>query len=129
VHVLELCEAENYVPNRVLGNVGAGRDAKRDASRKLDLLKRLTPQQRAYFDMKKGFVPSRDGQVIHNDQISLFDGLDQRVVVGLRGGFGSDLLKKMEEMSNNLAERDFASLGVDVVAELRTLLTKIASVI
>lgn len=125
VHVLALREAENYVPNRVLQSIGRPRDA----SRKLDLLKKLKLQQRGYFDMKNGFEFSGGSPKIATAQLTLFDGLDQRVAVGLCGGFGKDLLKRMENARDNLTERDFASLGADVVAELCTLLVKFARVI
>jgi hypothetical protein len=60
VWVLTLREAENYVPNRVLGSIGRPSEA----SRKLNLLKRLTPEQRGHFDMKAGFgVPDRPPNV------------------------------------------------------------------
>lgn len=122
VHVLEFREAENYVPNRVL----AGTRNHGWASVKLTHLKRLTEQQRAYFDMKKGFAAS--GEILP-DQRLLYASLGVRVTQELRGGFGSDLLRRLEEDSATLTERDFDGLGTGVVPELRGLLDKLASVI
>lgn len=122
VHVLEFREAENYVPNRVLARVRN----RRQASRMLTHLKQLTEQQRAYFDMKKGFGPSG---AITKGQQSLYATLDPRAKQELRVGFGSDLLRRLEEDSGTLTERDFAGLGTTVVLELRGLLDKLASVI
>lgn len=125
VHVLELREAENYVPNRVLITVGR----QRDASRRLDSLKKLTLQQRGYLDIKKGFGPTNSAPVIRDEQADFFRDLDQDVLVALRGGFGMDLLKRLEEAKERLTERDFASLGEDAIADLRALLAKLVSVI
>jgi hypothetical protein len=125
VHVLELREAENYVPNRVLQAIGRPRDA----SRKLDLLKRLTQHQRGYYDMKIGFGPVNGPPTLPGEQAGLFADLDADALLGLRGGFGRDLLKRMEDDSGHLTERDFASLGADVLAELRALLSTVISVI
>jgi len=125
VHVLELREAENYVPNRILRAVGRPRDA----SRKLDLLKRLTQQQRGHYDMKIGFGPVNSSPNVPDEQAGLFGDLDAEVLLGLRGGFGRDLLKRLEDDGGRLTERDFAGLGADVLAELRALLSALISVI
>lgn len=122
VHVLEFREAENYVPNRVLDRARN----RRQASGMLTHLKRLTEQQRAHFDMKKGFAASG---VILPEQQPLYASLGMRATQGLRGGFGSDLLRRLEEDSAALTERDFDGLGAGVVPELRGLLDKLASVI
>jgi hypothetical protein len=125
VCVLEFREAENYVPSRVLANIGR----QRVASRKVGLLKKLTPQQRGHFDMKGGFGPVDEPPVVPTSQTELFAGVEMDVLKGLRGGFGKDLLKRLEDMSGNLTEQDFVSLGADTSAELRTLLTKLTRVI
>jgi hypothetical protein len=122
VQVLELREAENYVPNRVLAGCGKPREA----DKKLSALKRLTPDQRGHFDMKKGFAV---GGTVRAEQTGLYQGLDTRDLVALRGGFGTDLLRRLDEMSTHLTEHDFDSIGPRVVQELRALLGKIASVI
>ena len=122
VHVLEFREAENYVPNRIL----AGTRNHSRASLKLTHLKRLTAQQRAHFDMKKGFAAS--GGILPEQQ-PLYSNLGMRATQELRGGFGSDLLRRLEEESATLTERDFDGLGTGVVPELRGLLDKLASVI
>lgn len=125
VHVLELREAENYVPNRVLGMAGDPRDA----SRKLTLLERLTPEQRGYFDIKHGFGPVSRPPQIRQEQQALFHGVDREVLLGLRGGFGENLLTLMESISNGLTESDFSFLGEPCTTELRTLLAKLVEVI
>lgn len=125
VHVLELREAENYVPFRVLHSVGkAGA-----ASRRLDALKLLTPQQRGHIDMKTGFGPPTDPPIVPGRQKRLFDGVPMQVLLRLRGGFGKDLLKRMEAMRDRLHERDFTQLGEDVAEELRRMLATLARVI
>jgi hypothetical protein len=123
VHVLELREAENYVPNRVLAATGKG------AIRRLQLLRHLTPAQRGHFDMKEGFGPANGPPVVRPEQLALYADVDQRVLNGLRGGLGRDLLQQMETMSESLHERDFASLGTDVPDELRRMLDSLTSVI
>ncbi|HET8681919.1 MAG TPA: hypothetical protein VFM54_08605 [Micromonosporaceae bacterium] len=125
VHVLELREAENYVPNRVLRAIGRPHEA----SRKLGLVKRLTPQQRGHFDMKTGFGPPGGPPVVPSEQAALFGDLEEDVRLGLRGGFGKDLLRRMEDAGGHLTEQDVAGLGADVLVELRALLVTIASVI
>lgn len=80
VHVLELREAENYVPNRVLQTVGRPGAA----SRKLDLLKQLTSEQRGHFNMKEGFGPDNRPPAIRPEQRTLYAGVSQRVLNGLR---------------------------------------------
>lgn len=122
VHVLEFREAENYVPNRIL----AGVHYQRKTHQKLQHLKQLSPPQRAHFDMKHGFRKTRG---ISAEQQSLYQGLPPATVRGLDEGFGEHLLRWLEASSGSLTERDFASLGDDVVAELRALLGKLTSVI
>jgi len=88
VHVLELREAENYVPNRVL-SVAIARP--RDARRKLECVKRLSPTQRGHYDMKIGFRQKNGTVAVHSEQKELFDGLDGGTVRALGDGFGRDL--------------------------------------
>jgi hypothetical protein len=125
VHVLEFREAENYVPNRVLRGVGRAREA----SRRLELLRQLTLRQRAYLDMKVGFGPVNQPPRVHPAQQDLFRDVHQQVLIGLRGGFGNDLLRQMADTSESLTEQDFASLGDGVAAELRSMLLTVSSVI
>lgn len=124
-HVLELREAENYVPNRVLASLGKAASA----SRKVRLLRRLTPAQRGHFDMKQGFGPADRPPVIRPEQQALFTGLDHQVLNGLREGFGRYLLQRMEAMSQTLREEDFAGLGPEVPGELRRMLDSVTNVI
>jgi hypothetical protein len=125
VHVLELREAENYAPNRTLIETGR----KRESSKRLAHLKKLTPEQRGHYDMKHGFGPTDKEATIPPAQETLFDGLDKATLRGLRGGFGKNILKVLEETSHTLTPRDFEALDVNLAAELRSLIAKISHVI
>lgn len=125
VHVLELREAENYVPNRVLELP----DRTGERARKVHLLRRLTPEQRGHFDMKNGFGPAHGPPAVPVEQVILFGQLDPSTLMGLRGGFGRDLLRRFAEAGAQLTEADFASLGAGVATELRSLLATLTSVI
>lgn len=126
VHVLEFREAENYVPNRVLSAAIA---RPRDARRKLNYVKRLSPAQRGHYDMKTGFLQKNGKVAIHSEQKELFDGLDDESVRALGVGFGRDLLQMLEQRSGSLTEEDFSKLGPGVVAELQALLSMISRVV
>lgn len=121
-HVLTRREAENYVPHRVLADIGR----RGEASRRLTLLKRLTPEQRDHYDMKYGFRKVEKSAEALRAYQELFDALDQDMRAGLHDGFGTDLLKRLHADRARLTEHDFAQLGQDVVAELRALLATIA---
>lgn len=123
VHVLDRREAENYVPYRVLAQVGR----RPVASHRLALLKRLTQDQREHFDMKHGFKKVGPAPAVHAAQRDLFDALELDVRLGLHDGFGQDLLRHLHNDRERLTEHDFAQLGDEVVAELRALLATIAS--
>jgi hypothetical protein len=125
VHVLELREAENYVPNRVLA--AAGRAS--EMSSKLTELKRMSDVQRGHFDMKHGFGPVNGEPIVKDEQSALFTGLDNRTLRTLRGGFGRHLLSLLEAESKRLKAKDFAGVGLGVEFELRKILVKIESVI
>jgi len=45
----------------------------------------------------------------------------------LRGGFGKDILRRME--NHTLSEHDFASLGEGVLVELKRLLTALNALV
>jgi hypothetical protein len=122
VHVLEFREAENYVPDQVLGRIVRH---KKSAIR-LTVFRRLSPEQRAFFDMKKGFKAGGDVPIA---QQSLYVNLGTQVLRGLQTGFGDDLLRHFKEASASLTERDFNELGPSVIPELRDFLAKLASVI
>lgn len=124
VHVLELREAENYVPNRVLATVRHPALT----SRRLRHLKRLSPQQRGHLDIKKGFGPPGQAPAVPSKQQALFRGVAASVLRGLQGGFGSALLQRMSECGG-LCEQDFARLGKDVVDDLRRMLATLSRVI
>jgi len=122
VHVLDLREAENYVPDRVLAGVGQPAEA----SARLTVLKQLTPEQRGHYDMKHGFTKIHKSTQAVQAHEKLFPDLDHQARASLHAGFGSDLLRRMHTCRDGLTEHDFAQLGADVVAELRALLATIA---
>ncbi|MEU6021349.1 hypothetical protein [Micromonospora sp. NPDC047134] len=123
VHVLTRREAENYVPHRVLATIGKHKET----SRKLSLLRRLTPQQRSHIDMKHGFTKAERSKAVRDQLQQLFHDLELEVRLGLHDGFGDDLLERLALWQEQLTERDFATLGEDVVDELRKLLDLVAS--
>lgn len=125
VHVLELREIENYIPNRVLASI----KPIRVSHFRLDHLKLLTPDQRAVYDMKSGFGPASGPPVVHSRQSGVFGTLASKTLVGLRAGFGTNAVTYLAAMADSLTERDFQTLGGGVVAEIATLLREIASVI
>lgn len=86
VHVLELREVENYIPNRVLRSV----TPHRETSRRLDALKQLSHAQRGHFDMKYGFGKTGG---IPDSQASLFTGVPEQVIIRLMQGFGKNVIK------------------------------------
>lgn len=125
VHVLALREAENYLPNRVLAECGD----RSTTSSTLTALKRLTPQQRGHYDMKRGFGDRKQPVRIPHQQRPLFDDLDHRTRDALRGGFGDGLLPLFERHSTRITVADIAALGKHVEADLRALLSTVESVI
>lgn len=107
VHVLKLREAENYLPNRVLGTI----EPRRHSSRKLDALKRLSLSQRGYFDMKAGFQAAKRHPDRKKRQDLLF-GERLNDCPALENGFGDGLLVRFHLMSDHVSVSDFDSLGV-----------------
>jgi hypothetical protein len=128
VHVLELREIENYIPNRVLAAI----KPLRISSFRLRFLKRLNSAQRGVYDMKRGFgpaTPPRRPPDIPAQQIALFNDLPADVLSGLRSGFGENIVKQMMEMVISLTEADFLTLGDSIVPEITTVIRKIASIL
>ncbi|MEV6342645.1 hypothetical protein [Actinoplanes sp. NPDC051851] len=125
VHVLELREAENYLPHRVLAACGSPSTA----SATLTALKKLSPDQRGHYDMKNGFGRRAEPAKIRPEQQALFDGLDPHIRDALRGGFGDGLLPVFERHCARVKVADIAALGAHVEADLRALLSTIESVI
>jgi hypothetical protein len=121
VHVLTLREAENYLPNRLFQAL----KPYRESPSKIALLKRLTPAQRGYFDMKKGFPKG-----IPDSQATLYAGVPDRVVRGLRSGFGDNVIKLFEvHLSQPLTDRDFDGLGPGVSQELRSIVALLRKIV
>lgn len=120
VHVLELREAENYLPNLLLN----AHRPYREMHPKLTLLKSFTPDQRGYFDMKKGFhngVPAEQSQ--------LFAGVHPRVISGLTSGFGGNVIELFKIDGPTLTENDFAKLGPNVQDELKSVVAMLRKIL
>lgn len=126
VHVLELREAENYVPNKVLA--ATVRD--KESARVLALVKKLTPEQRGHFDFKKGFGGKGRTPTIPQQQRRLYGSLEESAVRTLSDGFGTGLLATMHDRYRaGLTEEDFSGVGPSVAAELRALVALVWSVV
>ncbi|MFI6540840.1 hypothetical protein ACIBHY_50860 [Nonomuraea sp. NPDC050547] len=123
IHVLALREAENYVPNKTLRAVRPHRES----SVRLGHLRRLTPDQRGYFDMKHGFKKT---QGVPEQQQQLFADAASDVLDGLSEGFGQDLLKVFESTADRLTEADLArDVGEAVPGELRGLVAMLREIL
>ncbi|MFI6517321.1 hypothetical protein ACIBF1_17325 [Spirillospora sp. NPDC050679] len=129
-HILRFREAENYVPDHV---IAAAPHRDREALKeRVENLRDLIPEQRAHFDMKKGFRKrGTDEAMIPLAQQELYRSLHETTVVALGEGFGDRLTTVLlqEAEDGNLTEDDFASLGAEVCDELRTLLALIQKII
>jgi hypothetical protein len=124
-HILRFREAENYVPNRLLAAASVPQPRSVPVHERVGKLATLTHEQRAHFDMKKGFA-DRHAQwfVIPDEQQDLYGGLPEQTCAKLRLGFGDDLTRILlrEAEAGNLKESDFAGLGPGVCDELRAIL-------
>ncbi|MFI1646622.1 hypothetical protein ACH4XT_06715 [Streptomyces avidinii] len=136
-HVLKFREMENYIPNRVLAYQPKGAKGYSDMAKRLKSLKCLSHEQRAHFDMKKGFkgkpVQGSAASTYHvpPEHGGLYNGVGVGDLVVLQEGFGTSLpqlfLKSVER--GGIAERDLDGLGLGATQELRLMLGKIRSVI
>lgn len=123
-HVLELREAENYLPNCLLAAMGTPATT----ARRLEALKRLSPEQRGYFDMKYGFGKEEKPQkAVPLQRRELYADVPEDVRRAVHDGFGHDVITKAVTYAARLSEQDFEKLGV--AAELRKLLATINTVI
>lgn len=64
-------------------------DARKQAFKKLDSLRKLTVEQRSHFHMKKGFAA--DASEMEDGADAFFQGLDVDVLTGLQNGFGNSI--------------------------------------
>lgn len=135
VHILELREIENYVPNRVLLAWSRPR-AHREIANRIDALKQLTPEQRGYFDMKNGLPGNRgDRESIRQKHGDLYNNVPDSTIELLRKGFSTDsaddLVERMrrEAEMGKLSVADFEGLGDRVAAEMRELLAMLRKII
>lgn len=142
-HVLEFRELENYVPNRVL----ARRKGPAEMARRLASLKKLTPEQRAHFDMKFGFRGKkgssqangkqrqaknpRPGYSVPEQHGDLYEGVSEQDLVELREGFGKDLSQFFHEQfrAGGITVKDLDGLGLGATEELRNMVDRIRDVI
>ncbi|WP_326565912.1 hypothetical protein VSH64_29075 [Amycolatopsis rhabdoformis] len=125
VHVLDMREAENYAPNKILALCGNPAES----SRKLGHLKRLDREQRAHFDMKHGFGQVNRPPTIREEQKVLYGSLPDSTVKGLRGGFGTQILRIFEEHSHIVREIHFEDPAIGARKEINELLLKIQEVL
>ncbi|NKE57242.1 hypothetical protein FXN61_10505 [Lentzea sp. PSKA42] len=125
VHVLELREAENYAPNRILALTGKPGIT----STKLKNLKKLNSDQRGYFDMKKGFAVKNSDPAIKPTQLALYAGISPVVVAALGEGFGVNILECLHRYRAGLKVEEFDRIGAGVAQEIETLLSVIESVV
>lgn len=125
VHVLELREAENYAPNKVLATCGI----RRESSKKLAALKSLSRDQRGYYDMKHGFGHTEMPPKIRPEQSVLYQNVPEVQIRKLRGGFGTSILKQLETISAHLTLNDFEHPSIKVSDEIHEMLSKIRSII
>jgi hypothetical protein len=128
VHVLELREVENYLPNRLLACLRRGTEF----NKRLGALKTLTFEQRGYYDMKHGFQRTRaagsaSSKVVAPECTALYNGLPVATTQVLDIGFGEQVLINCLDHAGSLQPQDFDKIGV--TEELRRLLTLIESVI
>ncbi|GAA1546531.1 hypothetical protein GCM10009678_31440 [Actinomadura kijaniata] len=131
-HILRFREIENYVPNCILAAVAVPRQQRREFDERLKSLRGLVPEQRAHFDMKKGFHDSRTQAArVPDEQRQLYGSLRQTTVVALRKGFGDGLtaLLLREAKAGRLKEEDFGDLGPGVCDELREILALIERIV
>jgi hypothetical protein len=121
--VLELREAENYVPNQVLQAACALQQL--DGSR-VEALTTFDANQRGYFDMKKGFKKRK----VIRPQRSLFQDIAPAVIIELEHGFGDKLLKLLAEHAGDLTEDDFrVDVGPKVPEEMRAFLVMLRKIV
>ncbi|MGW5614549.1 hypothetical protein [Streptomyces sp. NPDC003877] len=145
-HVLSFREMENYIPNRVLARQPRKPAGISVMAKRLESLKRLTPEQRAHFDMKHGFKgksqkstdrkgrnPKKAGTTYrvperHGD---LYEELAEQDLIILQEGFGTDLpgLFLQEVMRGGISERDLDGLGLGAKQELKSMFETIRDVI
>jgi hypothetical protein len=124
VHVLQLREAENYLPNKLLRSTRPHRES----SIRIKLLKQLSYDQRGHFDMKYGFGKTGG---IPASQEKLFGNLSDRTIAGLMDGFGKDVIKLLAEApARTLTEVDFENdVGAGVPDELRSIIKLLQKIV
>ncbi|WP_445148364.1 hypothetical protein [Baekduia sp. Peel2402] len=125
VHILELREAENYIPTKALTTIRVVRGQRRVLSEKLEALKGLTVDQRGHLDFKNGFRMGANGPEVPASQASLYASVSESDRVRLVGGFGSSALECVSTAEASLKPSDFATVAPNARAELEDLLNKI----
>jgi hypothetical protein len=119
VHVLTFREAENYVPDKVLRQVGKSTES----AVKVAALARLPRQHRRHVDIKNGF--KKGFQPPH--QRTAFGAVPNDVLNDLKPGFGGTVLRTLFEMRLDLCEDDFVAMDPEAADDLRKLLALIDS--
>ncbi|GHA56667.1 hypothetical protein GCM10010330_05310 [Streptomyces tendae] len=145
-HVLSFREMENYIPNRVLARQPKKTVGMSSMAKRLESLKKLSPEQRAHFDMKHGFKGKPRGGLDRKSRHSgktgatyiipprhgdLYDEVAERDLVTLQEGFGTDLpgLFLQEVLRGGISDRDLDGLGPGVKEELKSMFETIRGVI
>lgn len=128
-HTLEMREAENYVPTKALAVVRGLPVRQSVLARRLDALKTLQPEQRGYYDIKKGFKLENGAVVIPPDQEELFAGVPETTRKQLVGGFGDSVLAQLEVIQLSRKPKDFTAIGPNVVPEIESLLTELEVIV
>lgn len=127
-HVLEYRETENYVPNHVLQAIKPFREK----SKLIDSLKKLSPEQRAYFDMKKGFKVDEAGRpVVPHQQVDLYKNVPSDVIRKLTHGFGAQLNMELDKQTQTgkVSQEHVSGIGASVSSELHSLLKMVREIV
>ncbi|WP_157099532.1 hypothetical protein [Microbispora sp. ATCC PTA-5024] len=130
-HVLKYREMENYIPNRALAAIPWPKRKQSKLSARITCLKGLTPEQRAFVDIKHGFSREKSNNWPRQIEAAREKMYPAKVRRELSSGFGDGLseLLQQEAATGKIAAADFDSLGPGTCDELRALLALIRDII
>jgi hypothetical protein len=124
LHILERRAIENYLPLPAIERWSA---AGSDRAERYRALARLTPEQRHYYNMKRGFAQDVLNHKQAGREGDLYGGLDPQVKQTLDRGIGSDIADLFQEKDGfrilerwlvNDGQEDEAREIVDAIMEL-----------